>query len=75
MIATAEEPRKDVMSLERYRSMAKSDGEKPLADPLVTAWAACPKPGEQGVAMTGQVQPDIQISLLRACVPGLIQKR
>jgi methyl-accepting chemotaxis protein len=44
--------------------MAKTADEKPLADTLAATWAAYAKLSEQLVAMTGQVQPDIQTSLL-----------
>ena len=76
VIATAEERRKAVLadlevqarqaqaSVEHYGSMAKTADEKPLADTLATTWAAYAKLSEQLVAMTGQVQPDIQTSLL-----------
>ena len=76
VIATAEERRKAVLadlevqarqaqaSVEQYGSMPKTADEKPLADTLAASWAAYAKLSEQLVAMTGQVQPDIQTSLL-----------
>jgi methyl-accepting chemotaxis protein len=41
-----------------------SDTGKHLADALIAAWGAYQKMSDQFVAMTGQVQPDIQIGLL-----------
>ncbi len=76
VIATAEERRKVVLadlevqvrqaqaSIDQYGSMAKTADEKPLADTLAAAWAAYGKLSDQLVAMTGQVQPDIQTGLL-----------
>ncbi len=51
-------------ALDLYLPTATTDAGKPLADALAAAWAAYQKMSDQFVAMTGQVQPDIQTGLL-----------
>ena len=51
-------------AIDLYQPTATAAADKPLADALVAAWAAYTKMSDQFVAMTGQVQPDIQTGLL-----------
>jgi methyl-accepting chemotaxis protein len=74
--AVAEERRKALMAdheaqgrdvqaaIELYRPTVAAGDEQALADKLTATWAAYSKLSSQLVAMTGQVQPDIQIGLL-----------
>ncbi len=56
---------KDVQAaIDLYRPTVTGGEEPGLADRLVAAWTAYAKLSGQLVAMTGQVQPDIQIGLL-----------
>ena len=51
-------------AIDLYQPTATAAADKPLADALVAAWVAYTKMSGQFVAMTGQVQPDIQTGLL-----------
>ena len=76
VIAVAEERRKTLMaeqeglgarvreSIALYRPTVSGTDQQGLADALVSTWDAYGKMSTQLVGMTGQVQPDIQMSLL-----------
>lgn len=76
VIAVAEERRKTLIAnnedqtrqvqaaLDSYRQVVAGQSERTLADKLVAAWSGYLRLSEQLIAMTGQVQPDIQTSLL-----------
>jgi methyl-accepting chemotaxis protein len=76
VIAVAEQRRNALMSqqdeqgkrvqeaIDLYLPTAHGTDEQHLADAVVSTWAAYGKLTVQLVAMTGQVQPDIQMSLL-----------
>lgn len=51
-------------AIDLYQATATAQGDKVLADALIAGWAAYIRLSDQFVAMTGQVQPDIQTGLL-----------
>jgi methyl-accepting chemotaxis protein len=60
----AEQAKRAQASLALYRPTVTSVAEEQLADTLSNTWSAYIKMSDQFLAMTGQVQPDIQTGLL-----------